>query len=82
MGKMKSWVVGMFIGVVDVWGVMSPIRGMVVIRARCSLWVVFIGAVSVLTGGEGSVDVGIRRSQWSKGEMVGCGGLPGIRGRL
>jgi len=71
MNKVWSRVVGMVIFVGDVGGVMSPIYVMVVIRAPWSLWVVCIGMVFLISDGEDSVEIGIRKSQWSMGELVG-----------
>ena len=42
-----------------------------VIRARWSLWLVWIGMISVVVIGEGRAEGGKRKSQWSVGELAG-----------
>jgi len=58
------WVVG------AVGDGMSPIFGMFMVRARCSVWLVSVVLMVVSVGWKCAVG-GRRRNQWSSGEFVG-----------
>ncbi len=58
-------------GIVAVWwGGVSPILGMLMVRARWSLWLV-LEVVMEASVGRSCVVGGRHRSQWSSGEFVG-----------